>query len=128
MIVGVGVDIAEISRIREGIKKYKRQFLRRIFTADEIRYCIQRKKTPYQHFAARFAAKEAFMKAIGTGWGSKNSPRWKDIEVKKPAHGAPYLILSGRAKKACDRLKTSNVQLSLSHSTNVAVAMVILEK
>ena len=138
MLTGIGVDITEIKRIKQAVSQYKRTFilrsnatengfLRRIFTPEEIRYCIKRKKNPYQHFAARFAAKEAFMKAIGTGWGSRQAPAWKEIEIKKSPRTPPLLVLSGRAKKICDQLKVKKILLSLSHTTDYAVAFVIME-
>ncbi|MEK7448058.1 MAG: holo-ACP synthase [Planctomycetota bacterium] len=128
MIIGIGIDVTEVNRIKEGIRRYKRHFLRRIFTPKEIRYCIKRKKDPNQHFAVRFAAKEAFMKAAGLGWGRKNSPGWKDIEVRNSKEGKPQLQLSGQANNICTKLKVKQVHLSLTHTTTVAAAVVILEK
>ena len=94
MIVGIGIDIAEVGRIREAIERYGERFLRRIYTESEIQYC-ESKANRVERYAARFAAKEAGMKAIGTGWN--HGVRWRDIEVARKPGGRPTLVLHGPA-------------------------------
>jgi holo-[acyl-carrier protein] synthase len=124
MIRGIGIDIVDIQRIEESVKKYNRQFLEKIFTTLEIAYCTS-KQNPYGHFAARFAAKEAVAKALSTGWGG--GFRWKDVEVSNDSAGKPAVRLSGDLKKL---LEGNSILLSLSHSdtTVVAVAIIIEER
>jgi holo-[acyl-carrier protein] synthase len=125
MIVGTGVDIAEVPRIRESIKRYGDRFLRRIFTEGEISYCEQ-KATRYESYAARFAAKEAGMKALGTGWS--RGVRWRDIEVVRPKGQRPTIQFHGAAAAIAAQLGASNIVLSLTHTCEQALAHVILEK
>lgn len=122
MIQGIGVDIIEIDRIRDIIDRYGDTFLSKIFTETEINYC-RSKKISSQHFAARFAAKEAFSKALSTGWRGEFS--WKDIEVSNNELGQPSITLYG---KLGDRIEKDRVLISLSHSDNTVVAFVIIEK
>jgi holo-[acyl-carrier protein] synthase len=122
MIQGIGVDIIEIDRIREVIDRYGDSFLSRIFTETEIKYC-RSKKISSQHFAARFAAKEAFSKALSTGWRGEFS--WKDIEVSNNELGQPSITLYG---KLADKIEKDRVLISLSHSDNSVVAFVVIEK
>jgi len=124
MIVGTGVDIAEVARIRESIGRYGERFLRRIFTEGEIRYC-ESKASRFQSYAARFAAKEAGMKALGTGWS--RGVRWRDIEVVRPRGQRPTLQFHGQAGEIANRLGTRNIALSLTHTAEQALAHVILE-
>src|SRR6202453_1859462 len=124
MIVGTGVDIAEVTRIRESIERFGERFLRRIFTDGEIAYC-ERKAGRFERYAARFAAKEAAMKALGTGWS--RGVRWRDIEVASEPSGKPLLRLEGRAREIADRLGVKNISLTISHSGNLALAQVIFE-
>lgn len=130
MIIGLGIDIVEISRIKRAFARQGKRFLNRIFTEKEISYARQRPKTMYQHLAARFAAKEAFLKAIGTGWGTTQSPKWKEIEVQIPVTKSqiPILKLSGKAQKVCQNLKVHRIHLSLSHTSQYALAEVLLER
>ena len=93
MIVGTGIDIAEVDRIAHSIERFGRRFTERVFTADEIRYC-ESKANKAERYAARFAAKEAGMKAIGTGWS--RGVRWQDIEVRRLPGGRPTLLFHGR--------------------------------
>ena len=121
---GIGIDIIEIDRIREAVKKYGSSFLEKVFTAREIDYCRRRKVLKYPELAVRFAAKEAYAKAIGTGirgFSRKNNGLgWKEIEVVNNSQGKPLLALKGKISKT--------VQLSLSHSRDYAVACVYVEK
>jgi len=120
MVEGVGVDIIEVSRIKTSVEEYGTLFTAKIFTPEEIKYCSD-KPNPFQHYAARFAAKEAFSKATGTGWNSDFS--WQEVEVINEPSGKPYLRLSGVSLKDYGRKK---IFLSLSHSGDYVVAVVII--
>ncbi|MGC1107394.1 MAG: holo-ACP synthase [Candidatus Acidiferrales bacterium] len=124
MIVGLGADIAEIDRIEAAIARFGRAFLERVFTAEEIRYC-ERHKSKFERYAARFAAKEAAMKALGTGW--RRGVRWRDIEVRNEPSGKPGIHFAGEAAEHAARLGARHFHLSITHSGNVAFAQVILE-
>lgn len=124
MIVGIGIDIAEVPRIREAIERHGERFLQRIFTEDEIQYC-ESKANRIERYAARFAAKEAGMKAIGTGWN--HGVRWRDIEVARKPGARPTLLLHGRAAELAAKLGATNFVLSLTHTSEQAIAHVILE-
>lgn len=121
MIQGLGVDIIEIARVQKGIEAWGAAFLNKIFTDVEIRYCSS-KKDPYQHFAARFAAKEAVSKALATGW--RGGFRWKDVEVVNSPSGEPRIVLY---RRVAELLSTSKVFLSLSHSKSYVVACAVIE-
>jgi holo-[acyl-carrier protein] synthase len=124
MIVGTGVDLAEVPRIRASIERYGQRFIERIYTPGEIAY-VERKANKYERYAARFAAKEAGMKAIGTGW--RRGVRWKDFEVANLPTGRPTLRLHGVAAQVALRLGVQNISLSLTHTAETAMAQVILE-
>lgn|SRR5579859_803221 len=124
MIVGTGVDICEVHRIGESIARFGDQFLHRVFTDDEIRYC-QSKKNSVERFAARFAAKEAAMKALGTGWS--RGVVWKGVEVAREPGGRPALRLHGKAAEIAEKLGVKKISLSLTHTESSAFAMVIFE-
>jgi holo-[acyl-carrier protein] synthase len=124
VIVGLGVDMEEVSRIREVISRHGRIFLERVFSSGEIAYC-ERHRDPAERYAARFAAKEAMMKALGTGWSQ--GVRWRDIEVTRNPGGRPTILLHGAAREHADRMGARHVNLSLTHSGNFAMAEVILE-
>ena len=124
MIVGTGVDIVEVPRVAAAIARFGRRFLERIFTGDDIRYCQSRRNST-ERFAARFAAKEAALKALGTGWG--RGVAWKDVEVRREPGGRPTLHFSGRAADFAARLGMKHAALSLSHTAEQAIAQVILE-
>src|ERR1700678_4638573 len=111
MIVGTGVDIAEVTRIRESIERFGERFLRRIFTDGEIRYC-ERKASRFESYAARFAAKEAGMKALGTGWS--RGVHWRDIELVRPRGQRPTIRFHGEAAAVAARLGTKNIALSIT--------------
>ncbi len=124
MIFGIGTDIIEIERIEKEISKGNR-FKEKIFTLKEIQYCESR-KTKVQNYAARFAAKEAFFKAIGTGW--RGGLTFKDIEIANNELGKPEIVLYGKTKKFIEQSKVTNIQVSLSHLKDLASAIVVLEK
>jgi len=124
MIIGTGIDITEVPRIRETIKRFGSRFLDRIFTAGEIRYC-QAKANSNERFAARFAAKEAGMKALGTGWS--RGVRWRDCEVARKPGSRPTMVFHGEAGRIAAQLGVRNVALSLTHTKEQAMAQVILE-
>lgn len=124
MILGTGVDIAEVHRIRESIERFGDRFIRRIFTDGEIRYC-ERKASRFESYAARFAAKEAGMKALGTGWSQ--GVRWRDIEVVRPEGQRPTIQFHGEAAAIAAKLGANNIALSITHTSEQALAHVILE-
>ncbi len=124
MILGTGVDIAEVFRIRESIERFGDRFLRRIFTDGEIRYC-EKRASRFESYAARFAAKEAGMKALGTGWS--HGIRWRDIEVVRQQGQRPTLQFHGEAAAIAAKLGTKNIALSITHTSEQALALVILE-
>jgi holo-[acyl-carrier protein] synthase len=122
MVIGTGIDIIEIERIDQTIKKWGDQFLNKIFTRQEISYCND-KAFNAQHYAVRFAGKEAFYKAASEHYSIQSS--WKAIEIANLENGKPIIILSDELK---EQFKDIKIHLSLSHSANHAIAMVILEK
>jgi holo-[acyl-carrier protein] synthase len=124
MIVGTGIDIAEVPRIEASIARFGNRFLHRIFTESEMRYCDS-KANRIERYAARFAAKEAAMKAIGTGWNHGVS--WRDIEVCRQPGGLPTIAFHGKAAQFAAKLGAVHVALSLSHTKEFAIAQVILE-
>lgn len=124
MILGLGTDIIAVHRIDRVIKNNPR-FIEKVFSFSEQQYCSS-KANPAQSFAARFAAKEAFMKALGTGWDEGVS--WTEIEVINDARGKPCIILSGATEALAQSRATGQIHLSLSHEKGYAIATVILEK
>ena len=124
MIVGTGVDLAEVPRIRASIERFGARFVDRIFTPAEIAY-VERKANRFERYAARFAAKEAGMKAIGTGW--KRGVTWQDFEVANLPSGKPTLKLHGVAATIAGKLGVRNISLSLTHTAELGMAHVILE-
>lgn len=125
MILGIGTDMIEIGRIERSIEQFGQRFLDRIFTPGEIAYCQQKKKHAGESYAARFAAKEAGAKALGTG--ISRGITWKEIEVRRKPGGPPTLHLSGRALKRADHLGIARLTLSLTHGRDLAMAVVIAE-
>jgi holo-[acyl-carrier protein] synthase len=115
----------ETRRVQESIDRYGDRFLERIFTAEEIAYCMRKRKNAAESFAARFAAKEAGAKALGTGISRGVS--WKEFEVRREASGRPTLHLSGRAAELAEAMGVRRVQLSLTHSRELALAVVVAE-
>src|ERR1051326_1101475 len=124
MIVGTGVDIIEVPRIQASAERFGQRFLSRVFTPEELRYCLA-KPNAAERLAARFAAKEAGMKAIGTGL--RHGITWRDVEVVRLPGQRPNLRFSGRAREFADRLGCKRGHLSLSHTKEQAIAYVILE-
>jgi holo-[acyl-carrier protein] synthase len=124
MIVGTGIDIAEVPRIGQAIERFGERFLQRIFTAGEIRYCDS-KANRVERYAARFAAKEAAMKALGTGWN--HGVRWRDCEVVRAPGGRPTMSFHGKAGEFAAKMGVKNIALSLTHTTEQAIAQLILE-
>ncbi len=124
MIVGIGVDLEEVGRIRDAISRHGQRFLDRIFTAGEIAY-VEDKANRYERYAARFAAKEAVMKALGSGWAQ--GVRWRDIEVINEENGRPTLRLSGEAEQMAREKNCRAHHVSRSHTKNNAIAQVVLE-
>ena len=124
MIVGTGIDMAEVPRIEASIARFGDRFIRRIFTEAEIRYCDS-KANRVERYAARFAAKEAAMKAIGTGWN--HGVTWRDVEVCRQPGGRPTIAFHGKAAEFAAKLGTAHIALSLSHTKEYAIAQVILE-
>ncbi len=125
LIVGLGTDWVELSRIRALLRSHGERFKARLFTPSEIAYCDSHGARSVQHYAARFAAKEAAMKALGLGW--RQGASWKEIEVTQDKNGQPHLHLSGATARTARRLKSKNIYLSLTHSKIHAAAIVILE-
>jgi holo-[acyl-carrier protein] synthase len=124
MILGTGIDLAEVGRIREAIGRYGDRFIRRIYTAGEIAY-VERKANRFERYAGRFAAKEAGMKAIGTGW--KRGVRWQDFEVSNLPSGRPTLRLHGEAARVAEKMGVKTISLSITHTAELGMAQVILE-
>jgi holo-[acyl-carrier protein] synthase len=122
MIVGIGIDIEEVTRVEDVLDRWGERFTRRFFAENEIRYCAGKAK-PAQHFAARFAAKEAFSKALGTGWSGNF--RWTDIEVVNDEAGKPGIRLHNRLGESAGNVRH---HLSLSHTNSYVTAMVVIER
>ena len=124
MICGTGIDIVEISRFERFVTEDNQLLLCRLFTPVEMAYCQERRRSA-QHFALRFAAKEAFLKALGTGL--REGLSWQHIEVRNDHNGKPEFMLSGTARDIFEQRGLNHAHLSLSHDGNYAVASVILE-
>lgn len=125
MILGLGTDMIEIARIEQSISRFGAPFLHRVYTPAEIAYCQQKKKTAAESFAARFAAKEAAAKALGTG--ISRGVTWRELEVLRQPGQRPTLHLSGRAAAIAAHLGIQRLALSLSHTRDLAIAIVIAE-
>lgn len=121
MVIGTGIDLVQVGRIREAIGRWNDSFLQRIYTAQEIQYC-QGKQNPTLHFAARFAGKEAVRKALG------ETVQWKDVEIGNGRLGEPKVNLTGKAKKISQKRGVKRILLSLSHDRSYAIAQVVLTK
>ena len=124
MIVGTGIDIAEVARIAASIERFGRRFLERVFTPEEIRYC-ESKANKAERYAARFAAKEAAMKAIGTGWN--RGVTWQDVEVRRAPGNRPTIAFHNKAGEFFKALGATRAHLSITHTADSAMAQVILE-
>jgi len=124
MIVGTGIDIAEPQRLKAAARRRGRRFLERVFTPAERAYC-NRRRNKWERYAARFAAKEAAFKALGTGW--RRGVRWQEVELINQPSGRPTLKLSGQARKLADRLGVQHTSVSISHTAQFVLAQVIFE-
>lgn len=118
-VIGIGTDIIECLRIAQMIERHGEIFLRRVYTPLEVDYCNARKAAT-QHFAGRWAAKEAVLKAMGTGWAAGIS--WRDIEVRNDERGRPSITLTGGAREVCDSLGVETMHISISHCRSHATA------
>src|SRR5262245_52769943 len=125
MIISIGVDIIEVARVREVLARTPR-FVERVFTAAERAYCDSRGVVAPQHYAARFAAKEAALKAFQTGW--RGGISWQDVEIAARDSGAPYLIFTGQVRKIYEQFGATATHLSISHTSEHAIAQVVLER
>jgi holo-[acyl-carrier protein] synthase len=125
VIAGIGIDIVEVYRIREALERTPR-FGERVFTQQETEYCRSRGVKQFESFAARYAAKEAMFKALGTGW--RGELAWKDVEVVSDELGAPSFRFTGEVVRQLETIGFSAVHLSISHTENYAVAQVVIEK
>lgn len=123
MIIGTGTDIVEVNRIKSALENLGDKFKNKIFTQQEIDYCEQYKIRKYSHYAARFAAKEAFSKAIGTGFA--RGFKFKEVSVESLESGKPEIILNGEMK---EKYGSYSIQLSLSHTDTNAIAYLIMEE
>ena len=124
MIIGIGIDIVAIHRIKTADERWGRRFLERIFTEDELRYCFDH-KFPHTHLAGRFASKEAAMKAFGTGLS--RGITWKDVEVVKGTEGKPEIVLHGKLRELADANLVKRAHISIAHDGGNAIAQVVLE-
>ena len=124
MILGIGVDIVEVDRIERAVERHGGSFVRRVFTPDEADYC-RRSPHPEQRFSTRFAAKEAALKALGTGWAQ--GLQFVDVEVLNNDLGAPSIRLHGKAAERARKMGVERILVSLSHHHDFAVAQVLLE-
>ena len=125
MIISIGIDIIEVARIREVLLRTPR-FADRVYTAAERAYCDSRGVVAAQHYAVRFAAKEAALKALQTGW--RGGISWQDVEISAHESGAPYLIFRGEVLAVFEKFRATATHLSMSHTTEHAIAQVILER
>jgi holo-[acyl-carrier protein] synthase len=124
MVIGLGTDLIEIERIERSVERFGEQFLQRVFTPGEIAYC-QARKSFAESYAARFAAKEAGAKALGTG--ISRGVGWKDFEVRRERGQRPELHLSGRAAEIAAGLGVKRISVSLTHSRSMSMAVVVAE-
>jgi holo-[acyl-carrier protein] synthase len=124
MIIGIGIDMEQVERVRGVIERQGERFLKRVYTERERAYCEQF-RNKYERYAGRFAVKEATMKALGTGWS--RGVRWVDCEVVRLPGGRPRLELKGEALKIADRLGVKNIAISITHTSEQAWAQVIFE-
>ncbi len=125
MIIGIGFDIIEVSRIESALTRWGDRLEKRVFTEKEIYYC-KSKKDRFQRLACRFAAKEALFKALGTGW--RNNMKWTEIEIYNDGLGKPHLLLSGITQQFSQQLGVNNIFLSITSTQNYGAAQVILER
>ncbi len=124
MIIGVGVDIVDVDRVRRAVERHGERFLRRVYSSEEVKYCRESRHSD-QRFATRFAAKEAVLKALGIGWQGGTS--FTDIEVSRDARGAPSVTLYGQSRKISRDLGVCRIHISLSHTETHAMAYAVAE-
>lgn len=120
-----GIDIIEIDRVKKSMEAHEKSFRSKVFTDKEIEYCENKKSAKYKSYAARFAAKEAVSKALGSGIGEMVG--WKDIEVLVHEDGKPYIMLSGKGKELYEKLGAVDISISISHCSNTAVACAVIQ-
>jgi holo-[acyl-carrier protein] synthase len=125
VIISIGIDIIEVARVREALARTPR-FAERVFTSAERAYCNSRGVAAAQHYAARFAAKEAALKAFQTGW--RGGISWQDVEIASRGSGAPYLVFHGKVQELFEKSGAIAAHLSLSHTSEHAIAEVVLEQ
>jgi len=123
MIIGIGIDLVEVSRIESVLSKWGSRFENRVFTDSEIAYC-NGKQDRFQKLASRFAAKEALLKALGTGW--RGGTEWREIEVSNDESGKPLIILSGKTEQISRQLGVTNIFVSITSTHNYCAAQVVL--
>lgn len=123
MVIGIGIDIIEIARIKKSVDEYGDSFLNKVFTQNELNYCLS-KHNKYQHLAARFAAKEAIYKALASGW--EKEATWKGMEIKNEPNGLPIVTFFGKLKEFLADDK--DIKISLSHSDNYVTCVAIIYK
>lgn len=123
MVKGIGVDLVQIPRMRRVVERWQDRFLRRVFTAEEIAYC-QKRRDPVPHLAARFAAKEAALKALGIGL--RLGVSWRELEVRRERGQAPFVVLSGKSRRIGEALGGRRLLLSLTHDGDYAFAQCVL--
>jgi holo-[acyl-carrier protein] synthase len=121
-IIGIGTDVVECLRIGRMVERHGELFLTRVYTEREIRYCQERKRAT-EHFAGRWAAKEAVLKCLGTGW--RRGIAWTDLEVRNDAAGKPHLLLCGAAKEIAQSLRIGDILISISHCRAYAIAYAV---
>ncbi len=124
MIVGIGMDLAEVDRVEQAVTRFGERFLNRVYTEAERRYC-ESKLNKWERFAGRFAAKEAAMKAIGTGW--KRGVAWREFEVMRAPSGQPIITFHGKAGEIAKSLGVKRALVTISHTEKLAIAQVVLE-
>ena len=125
MIKGIGIDVVDVKRIERLSEKLDERFVKRIFTDEEIKYCNGRKANKFQHFAGRFASKEAFLKAIGVGLFK--GYKLKDIEIRNEKSGQPYIVRNEKIDEVLNKLNATNIYITITHIKEVSVATVIIE-
>ncbi len=123
MVIGIGIDIIEIERIKKSVDEYGDRYLQKVYTPDELKYCLA-KKNKYQHLAARFAAKEAIYKAISSNWNSEMS--WQDMEIINAPNGMPEVKFKGNLEKFLSNEKS--LKISMSHSRDYVACVAIVYK
>jgi len=124
MILGIGIDLIEVPRFEQALQRHGERFINRLFTPGEVAYC-QSKARAVEHYAARFAAKEAAMKALGTG--KSGGIRWRDVEITRAPGTPPQVQFHGQAQKRFEKLGAKQVSVSLTHTSHSAMAQVIIE-